>query len=263
MRRELKSALLLGLAFALVLEVMLVPAILFWPEFALLLEEGGHFAQMIAGVSPVMNDIVTAVAGGIAADQGPQAYICMQHFFKGCSTLGIAAAVLFAVNAIAGEAQRGSLEMMLARPITRRRLLLERWALGAIAVSLPVLLTTATIPPLVATIDEQIELWPLLLCAIHESLLLLSIFSIAFLASTLGQRPVRIAVVLLFFFTLQFALYFVEGVTYWSVFRLADLFDFQTIFNTGGLNWGHMAVFATVIGGCVYASLQAFQRRVP
>ena len=64
MRRELKSALLLGLAFALVLEVMLVPALLVWPEFALLLEEGGHFAQMIAGVSPVMNDIVTAVAGG-------------------------------------------------------------------------------------------------------------------------------------------------------------------------------------------------------
>ena len=30
----------------------------------------------------MMNDIVTAVAGGIAADQGPQAYICMQHFFK-------------------------------------------------------------------------------------------------------------------------------------------------------------------------------------
>ena len=153
--------------------------------------------------------------------------------------------------------------MMLARPITRTRLLLERWALGGLAIALPVMLTTATIPPLLASIDEEVALLPLFYCALHETLLLLSIFSIAFLASTVGQRPVKIAVVLLFFFTLQFALYFVEHVTYWSVFRLADLFDFQKIFNLGRLDWTHMAVFLIVIGGCLAASLRAFQRRVP
>jgi ABC-type transport system involved in multi-copper enzyme maturation permease subunit len=62
----------------------------------------------------------------------------LQHFFKGCNALGGMVAVIFAMNAVAAEAQRGTLEIWLARPLSRRRLLLERWAAGAIWLSLPV-----------------------------------------------------------------------------------------------------------------------------
>jgi ABC-type transport system involved in multi-copper enzyme maturation permease subunit len=59
------------------------------------------------------------------------AYVTGQHFFKGCNTLGTAAAVLLAVGAVAGEAHRGTLEIWLARPLSRRRILSERWVQGA------------------------------------------------------------------------------------------------------------------------------------
>lgn len=253
MERELKSVMWRALAYAIVLEAMLAGAILFWPNFK---ENIGALKAMMP--MKVMKEMVDSLGQG-----GVVAYVNGQHFFKGCNTLGCAAAVLFAMGAVAGEAQRGTLEIWLARPLSRRRMLCSRYAAGALAVALPVFATSATIPWLLARVGESAQLAPLLLCAAHESLFLLVIYSSTFFFSSVGHRPNVIAFAMLFFTTFEFSMYLIQSATHWSIFRLTDIETFGRIFSRSALDWRTCVPFAAISALALCASLFAFERRVP
>jgi ABC-type transport system involved in multi-copper enzyme maturation permease subunit len=249
-----RATLLRALGFALVLEAMLVPALLFWPNFRQHMDS----IRQMAGFIPVLQKLTEEVTqGGVAA------YVVGQHFFKGCNTLGIAAAVLFANGAVAGEAQRGTLEIWLARPLSRKRILTERWLSGALAVALPIFATTATIPLLLHQVQEDLAFRPLLLCAAQESALLLAIYSLTFLCSSVGRSPGGIAFGVLFLMIFQFAVYLVERVTHASLFRLTDVPRFMAIFEGGSLELRFFLPLVASSAVCLGLSLYAFERRVP
>jgi ABC-type transport system involved in multi-copper enzyme maturation permease subunit len=253
MDREMRSIVGRALAFAIVLEAMLAGAILFWPNFK---QNIGTLKAMMP--MQVMKDMVDALGQG-----GVVAYVNGQHFFKGCNTLGCAAAVLFAMGAVAGEAQRGTLEIWLARPLSRRRILCARYAGGALALASPIFATTLTIPWLLARVDESARWGALLLCAAHESLFLLAIYSLTFFFSSVGHRTSLIAFVMLFATTFEFSLYLVQTATHWSLFRLSDIETFGRITSAGALDWRVCAPLAAVSALALGASLFAIERRVP
>lgn len=253
MRRELRQVLWRSLAAFFVLEVLLVPAVLFWPKFA-------ENMPMLRAMAPlkVLQDQL-----GHIEQTGVVGYVIAQHFFKACSTLGALMAVLFAAGAVAGESLRGTFEIWLARPLSRRRLLLERYGLGALALALPVFLSTLTLPWLVERVDEHVELGPLLWCAAHQTVFLLAIYSLTFFISTLGRNPWPIATSVLFFTTVEFALYMVETATKWSLFRWSDVKRYLWVYEHAGLDWrlcGPLLLFSAV---CLALSLLAFARRGP
>jgi len=253
MARALQSAFWRGVGFFIVLELMLAPAILYWPDFE---KHIGKFKAMAP--LPVMRNIIDTLETG-----GVFAYVTGQHFFKGCNTLGVAAAVLLSVGAVAGEAHRGTLEIWLARPVSRVRLLTERYVQGALAVFLPVFASTATIPALVEHVRSHLNYGPLMWSALHTNLLLLAIYSLGFFLSTLSRSPLNIAFALLFFTILQFAVYLVEGVTYWSLFRLTDVERFLEIQARGGLD-PRIALPMLLFSAVFYVgSIVAFSRRTP
>lgn len=253
MGREIRSYALRALGYALVLEIMLAAAILFWPSM-----EANLDAFLDMAPNKLTSGFVDAIARG-----GVVAYVNLQHFFKGCNTLGVAAAVLFAMGAIAGEAHRGTLEVWLARPLSRRRILLERWTLGALAVVLPVFLTSLSVPWLLERVHEEMPLRPLLLCSAHESAFLLAIYSATFLLSSVGRNPTRIAFGMLFLMILQFAIYLVMEATHWSIFRLVDIQELARIWMTGRLDWKICAPMLLFSAIALAGSLFAFERRVP
>ncbi|HEX6884081.1 MAG TPA: ABC transporter permease [Planctomycetota bacterium] len=251
---RLTSFLVLTLAYALVLEAMLVPAILFWPEFSANLDSIRAMARNV----PILGQEMI----GRIEDEGFPAYVLAQHFFKGANALGTAAAILFAAPAVAGEAHRGTLELLLARPYSRARILLERWGAGALAVTLPVLLTTLSIPPLAERVEELEPYAPYLACALHQALFLLALYSVTFLGSCLASNPNRLALVALFLAVLQFALYMVKTVTHASLFRLCDM---EVLMGIAEGRWNVPVVLA--LAGTVVlalgASLLVFRRRCP
>lgn len=250
---ELRGALWRGLFLTLVLELMLVPAVLYWPQFEV---NVGKLKSMTP--LPVLKQLVGTLESG-----GVFAYVAGQHFFKGCNVLGAVAAVLFAMNAVAGEAHRGTLEIWLARPLSRARILSERWLQGALALCLPVILTTLTIPPLLARIDIDARLAPYLWAALHQCLFLLCIYSATFLWSCAGRRPLQIAMGMLFLTILQFAIYLIEHVTHWSVIRLADIEVLMRIQARLGLEPRLALALAGFSALCFALSHAAFRRRVP
>jgi hypothetical protein len=253
MGRALSSTLWRGVGFFVVLELMLVPALIYWPDFE---KHIGKFRAMAP--LPVMRNIIDTLETG-----GVFAYVTGQHFFKGCNTLGVAAAVLLSVGAVAGEAHRGTLELWLARPVSRARLLTERYVQGALAVCLPVFATTLTIPPILQQIGQDLPYGPLMWSALHTNLLLLAIYSFGFFCSTLSRSPLSIAFGLLFFTILQFAIYLVEKATQWSLFRLTDVERFLEIQGRGGLDPKLAGPLVLVSAALFVASLRAFARRTP
>jgi ABC-type transport system involved in multi-copper enzyme maturation permease subunit len=253
MGRAWRSTAWRALGFAVVLELMLIPAILYWPEFQKHTRELRAMAPL-----PVMRGMIDTLEQG-----GVFAYVTGQHFFKGCNTLGTAAAVLFAVGAVAGEAHRGTLEIWLARPLSRRRILTERYVQGALAVALPVLATTLTIPLLLERIGASLPLGPLVLSALHQSALLLAIYGLTFFLSSISRAPLGLAFGMLFFTIFQFAIYLVERLTHASIFRLADVERFLYVQSHGSLDWRVVAPLLAICAVTYVASLVAFARRTP
>ena len=251
---RLSGLFLYSVAFFVILELMLVAAILYWPSFS---ENIGAVRTLIGGI-PAVGDLLDELE-----DAGVFGYIAGQHFFKGCNTLGTAAAALFAAGAVAGEAHRGTLEILLARPYSRARILAERYLAGLLAFGLPIFLTSATIPWLAEQVDEIVDLESFLLGSVHQTVFLLVIYSAAFLLSTLGSNPTRIALTVLFVTTFMFAIYMIKVVTKYSLYRLCDLGDFIDIETSRTLNWHVLGPLLGVSAVLVAASLAAFRRRVP
>jgi ABC-type transport system involved in multi-copper enzyme maturation permease subunit len=242
------------LAWFVVLELLLAAAILFWPSF----EENLGPLRAFAGPFEVGREIFDRLEQG-----GVVAYVNGQHFFKGCNAVGSLTAVVFAMGAIAGEAQRGTLEIMLARPLTRRRILFERWIAGALAVSLPVFATSATVPWLLGFVDEEMSLGPLMLASAQQSALLLSVYSVTFLFSCIGSRPIVLGFSMMLFVLFEFGIYIIKYVTHGSIFRLTDIGVFQRIVNTQALDWRLFGPLVAVVALALLASHLVFARRVP
>jgi hypothetical protein len=100
-----------------------------------------------------------------------------------------------------------------------------------------VIVSTLTIPPLLQQVGISLPLQPLVLAALHESLLLLVIYGVTFFLSTLARAPLGIAFAMLFFTIFQFAIYLVERLTHYSLFRLGDVERFLDIQTSGSLDW--------------------------
>ena len=253
MLRELKNVVWRMLAYLVVLEAMLAAAVLYWPKFR-------------DNVPAILRFVPGKVMGGLfasMASRGAEGYVILQHFFKGCHLVGGAAAVLFAAGAVAAEAHRGTLELWLALPFSRRRLLAERYAAGLLAVVVPIVATSASIPWLLSLVGEQARLGPWLLGAVHESVFLAAIYGTTFLLSALGSRPTAIAFVAILVLVLEFALYLVMEATHASLYRLADVEDFTRIFESGSLDPRVLAPLSFAIALCFAGAQLAFARRVP
>jgi hypothetical protein len=253
MKEELKAVGWRALGYFVVLEALLAAAILFWPRFEQNLDA-------LKGMAPmqVLADLVDTIDR-----TGVIAYVNGQHFFKACNAVGTAAAVFFAMGAVAGEAHRGTLEIWLARPFSRRRMLTQRFVAGGLALVVPVIVSTATIPWLLAFVDEELELGPLLLCAAHQSLFLLAFYALTFLYSCASSKPAQIAFVVLMLSTFEFAIYMIQEVTHWSIFRLADVKLFAEIYDARALDPRLVVPIVACTAVAFELSQRVFARRTP
>jgi ABC-type transport system involved in multi-copper enzyme maturation permease subunit len=252
--RESRGYLVAGCAFFLVLEAMLYAAIVWWPNF----RENPGAAKQLSGPMEMLADIIDFVEL-----VGVPGYVIAQHFFKGCNTLGTAAAVLFAVGAIAGEAHRGTLEIWLARPVTRLRLYGERYAKGLLAVIVPIFLTSLTVPFLLERIDETMRYDDLMRCSVQQALFLGCLYTSTFAISAYTSAPLRLGIGMLFLVIFQFAIYLVNSITHTSIFRLVDVETYAIVLNQHELDPvinGGMAAFCAVTFWIGYVGLK---RRVP
>ncbi|MDF1729307.1 MAG: ABC transporter permease subunit [Sulfitobacter sp.] len=254
MRRDLISYAVFSLFLFIMLEGLLYAAIHWWPAFT---ENMGALKAMAAPL-PILADQIKLVD-----KLGAPAYVAGQHFFKACNILGSTAAVLFAANAIAGEAQRGTMEVWLARPVSRLRLYTERFVMGQLAVAIPVLLSSLTVPALLETVGTSMNYGDLVRCSIYQWIFLGTIFSIAFAFSALGEQPLKIAFVLLFLCIAEFAIYMVKTITHYSIFRWSDIQTYAAMIGTNEMPRGQVGIMVLIQAVAFTVGFAIFRRRTP
>jgi ABC-2 type transport system permease protein len=110
---------LLAWSAALVLLVGLYAG--FYPSF----HDSTSYTDLIDQMPKALRDLFTAGAGGDLSS-GP-GYVYMEMLSFMAPTLMLVYAIGAGAQAIAGEEERHTLELLLATPVTRRRLVLDKW----------------------------------------------------------------------------------------------------------------------------------------
>ncbi|TAH36999.1 MAG: hypothetical protein EYC70_08430 [Planctomycetota bacterium] len=249
-RQFFRENALLALGYFLLLQLALVPAILFWPDFR---ENIPTLTKLVPFVT--LQRVMEAIEKGAFWP-----YFCMQHFFKGCSLFGLAAAAIIGSGLIAREPDQGTAEFLLSRPVTRRRILLTRWAVGGAFVTVPIFLSSLgglLISPLV---DESLPLGPILIGSAYMSLFILMLFTFTVWMSAGFDHQMRAGTILIGFMLLQFSFYIMKVLNRYSLFYPVDV-DHLLPIESGAFPWFWSGIFLGVTAVFLGLAVRRFEKR--
>lgn len=253
----LRTSLLRGLGLFVLLTGHLAVVLYFYPVF---LEEKGPLLK------------IAEMAGGVLAGDARLAaksewgFVASQQFFKLANTLGTGAAVIFAAGAVAGETGRGTLEIYLARPVSRARLFTERYLAGAATLLVPLIVSSALFETLarwtgVADLVHTSNL-QMVRAACYQGTFLMMFYAAAYAVSVFATRPLSVVLGLLFFTIAMYALYLVPSANAWSIFQWTDVQTFVDLES----RWAAPAQWTRTLGATAAFTALAwfgFRRRLP
>lgn len=206
------------LIYLVVMELLLLPAIILWPDLKIIGDRLGPILSLtkILGKS-VFTDVIQAV--GNYGD-----YYALQAYFKGANICGAAAAVLVGTGLIARERESLTLEFLVTRPISRSRILFEKFAIAAIGLTIPVFLVTWSGIPLSAwLVDEELHFLAVTLAAWHNSIFIVCMLALTTLCSVIFRLQAHVAAVAGVIIVSQVTLFFIQTARKFSLYQLSDI----------------------------------------
>lgn len=244
-------------AYTLILEVMLIPAIWLWPTLR-------NEAMTIARIMPAdfLKRMFEQISSG--SEAAYSAYMAVQMFFKGTNIVGIACAVLIGTGLVARERENQTLEFLLSRPVSRAHVLWSKFWVSAVAVVVPIFLTSWTAIPLSWLVEEDLSFAAVTLAAIHASAFVLAFVAFTLLVSVLMKTQVHVAFAVGAAIVVEVAIYFVQEIRTVSLFRLSDFDVYGPILagnaSYGGVLLGRTLWLAIAAGAFFLASLALFRK---
>jgi ABC-2 type transport system permease protein len=240
-RKTWREILPMAVAYTLILEALLIPAVLLWPEVR----------QQVAAIGKLLPMEILKRAFEGMNDPNPtaayRAYMAVQMFFKGVNIVGLACAVLLGTGIVARERENQTLEFLLARPVSRSRVLWAKYWPIALAVLVPIFLTSWSAIPLseVPSVRERLPFDLVTLAAFHNACFVLLILNLTVLASIRMRTQVHVAFVVGAVIVVQVALYFIQKIRVASLFNLSD-FDVYGPILAGNVGFGELFLAKTV-----------------
>lgn len=222
-RKTLRETWPILAAYVVLMELMLVAAVFYWPDLrdALAKISKLGFLNVLGQLIPfdfLKRPFLTLVD----PEKRYASYIALQHFFKGINIMGIAAAMLLGTFVIARERENGTLEILLSLPASRGRILAVKSLVLAIGLACGIFLTSLSLLLLDPLVGEGLAAVPLLLCSLHGTLTVLLFMAMTILASTFFRTQASVAFAVGVFIAVEFAVYFIQVARNWSFFRLCD-----------------------------------------
>lgn len=151
------------------------------------------------GSTPAMQEMIDSMPSGVAEALGYD-QIASAAGYIGATVYGLLGPILMLVfgiatgaRLIAGEEEAGSLELELAHPVGRMRLVAERWLAVAIDLTLLVLPVIAAAALLITVLDLEVELGNLLAMTVGLLLFALAFASLSFaIGAATGSRALAL-----------------------------------------------------------------------
>lgn len=240
-RKTLREIWPLAVIYMIVIELLLVPPIFFWPELYDVFQRTTILDRFLSGAEfgQRIKEGVTSRNPGVAYSN----FMAIQIFFKGINLCGIATAVLLGTGIIARERENQTLEFLMARPVSRSWILWSKFWVIALVVVVPIFLSTWSAIPLSWEIDETLPFDNLTLAAFHNSVFVVMILAFTTLCSVFFTNQLHTAATVGTVVVVELAIYFIQKVRVSSVFRLSD-FDIYSPIVLGNTN------FSTLFWGC-------------
>lgn len=172
--------------------------------------------------------------------------------------------LIYASNAIAGEVERQTMEMLLVQPVSRWRIILEKFAV--VIVNMAVLCTLSffiLVDAISIWVDEIPSYRVYVYVFINKYFLLLVLTAFGFLCSVLvnGQRlAITVSIAALLFTYLVYKSLITANVGLWLA-RLMPYYyaDATKVLNAGKLDWGDNLVLILVTVAFLAAALVLFR----
>lgn len=256
--RELRG---MTLVYLLILELMLIPAILLWPDLYADLQRPSALLQNIP-----FDFFKRAVDGMRHRDMDTAFlnYMALQMFFKGVNVAGIACAVLLCTGLIARERENATLEFLMGRPVSRARILWSKSWVTVLCLVVPVFLTSWSAIGWSDRIGFHLPLAEVTLASAHSAAFVLLVAALTVLFSVFCRVQAHVAFWVGGIVILELAIFFIPDIRHFSVFRLSD-FDVYGPVMVGNLTlrklfWSK-TVWLLLGAAAVYGiALQVFRR---
>ena len=250
LRQWLRDTWWILLGYIVILEAAMVAAILYWPKFR---DNTPAIAKLVPfeSLQRLLESVEVA---------GYWPYFAVQQWFKGCSLFGLAAAAFLTSGVIARDADQKTAEFLLSRPVSRRRVLLTRWAAASCLVVLPVYITSISAIWISPAVDEQLAWGDVLLSSTYMSLFLVMLVSFTAMISAMSSHQLRAGIILIGVMLLNFAFYLVQGFDDFSLFKTVDVWVFMQI-QAGELPWIAAGSFVVCTIAMLVIAQHVFQRR--
>jgi ABC-2 type transport system permease protein len=194
----------------------------------------------------------------------PESFAAMELLALWPVMIGIYA--IFSSIGIAREVERGTLDLLLAQPVKRYKVLISKFAVFVLAALLIAAASLAGLALGTALINESVDIISLSLVLLEALLFVLAFASITLLFATLFLEPRRSLLAAGVIMAGSYILNFIVPILDPSVSWLRNLSVFyyyqpQEIISSASLNGTAVAVYATVAVVCFIAALAVFQRR--
>ncbi|MEC7582838.1 MAG: ABC transporter permease subunit [Planctomycetota bacterium] len=208
----------MALVYLLILELLLVPVIVLWPDFYGDLQR----STMLRNIGV---DFVKRIMEGVSGNDEQIAYLnwmAVHLFFKGANLVGLAAAVLLGTSLFARERESHTLEFLLARPISRTQILWQKSWPTVLCIVVGLFLANWSAILWSRQIDLVLPFWPLTLCCIQASLFVLLFLAFTTWVSVLCRVQAHVAFWVGGLTVVQIGFYLVPRFRHYSIFRLSD-----------------------------------------
>ncbi len=249
---------ILGYTIASVILIWMFVAI--FPSFAGQAEEmtkafENYPEAMLKALNIEMQSFLTSLDGFLAGEN----YSIMWPIIL------IILVIAFASSAIAGEVERGTIEILLAQPISRIKLFLGKYLAGAAIIFIFVFASIFSVVPFAALYDVDIVLENHIVFSMLGACFALALYSVAMMLSSIFSERGKVASLsgglLMSMYFLNIFAAFKESLDSLKYLSLFHYFDFNTALLKGELDPQSIAVFLGVSLVCTLIGLFWFNRR--
>ena len=213
--RELR---VMALVYLLILELLAIPVILLWPDLYSDLQKSSVFKNL-----PL--DFVKRIGAGVTDKNEDIAYrnwIAVMLYFRSVNLAGIAAAVLFGTALFAREREGQTFEFLLARPVSRGRILWEKSWPTALCCIVPIFLVNWTALFWSRQIDLKLPFYEVTLASVHASAFVLALLAFTTWISVRSRVQAHVAFWVGGFTIVQIGVYLTQRIRQFSIFHLVD-----------------------------------------
>lgn len=237
-------------AFLVFMSAVAVVQILVWPELR----------EMLPNILEIVPKQFKWIIGGMQKE-GFIYFTMTQQFMKNIGIFGSALAIILGASAVAKEVEAGTLELLLAQPISRMRVLAEKFLFYLGVLAIPVLFSTVLTYPAALMIGESISLASLLIAGLYCFSIIAVVFSFTFFLGVLIETQMQVIVAGLALCLAMTVLVVFNATSFLSLYSYMDLNTLRPIITSSHVPIIEILVFMLLCAACFTASWWRFSRK--